>query len=200
MKLNALALQPLVLASQICVLTSLAGFSQAQTIERMRMTDGDLNCQQIYAEVQQMDAAIKLAGSSQAPVPGAAGVPAAAVAAEDPSVANAGSQIAGAVAQQALGSVIGRGLGGGLFGGGGGGLFGGGGGLFGNLAQAAATQGTAQQAQQSAAQQLAAQAAAKAAPQAAPQPSNLAAQAQGRKEHLTGLFLGKSCKMSEIQR
>jgi len=35
----------------------------AQTIERVRLTDNDLNCTQIYAEVQQMDSMIQLAGS-----------------------------------------------------------------------------------------------------------------------------------------
>jgi hypothetical protein len=48
-------------------------------------------------------------------------------------------------------------------------------------------------------------AAAPAAPAALPAPtaaapSNLAAQAQARKEHLTRLFLGKGCKLSDIQR
>ena len=36
--------------------------ASAQTIERMKLTDNDLSCAQIYAEAQQMDAAIQLAG------------------------------------------------------------------------------------------------------------------------------------------
>lgn len=40
----------------------------AQTIERMRLTDGDLSCTQIYAEVQQMETMIKVMGSAPAPV------------------------------------------------------------------------------------------------------------------------------------
>jgi len=50
----------------------MAGPAAAQTIERIRLTDNDLNCTQIYAEVQQMDTMIKLAGSmpaAPAPVP-----------------------------------------------------------------------------------------------------------------------------------
>ena len=34
----------------------------AQTIERIRLSDNDLTCPQIYAEVQQMDTVIQLAG------------------------------------------------------------------------------------------------------------------------------------------
>jgi hypothetical protein len=45
----------------------------AQTIERMRLTDGDLSCAQIYAEVQQMETMIRVMGGGPAP----AGAPAA---------------------------------------------------------------------------------------------------------------------------
>ncbi|MES2414486.1 MAG: hypothetical protein V4614_11835 [Pseudomonadota bacterium] len=48
------------------LLAGLAGFSattvSAQSIERIRLTDNDLNCQQIYGEIQQMDTAMQLAG------------------------------------------------------------------------------------------------------------------------------------------
>ncbi|MET0311654.1 MAG: hypothetical protein ABW051_06350, partial [Burkholderiaceae bacterium] len=36
----------------------------AQAIERIRLTDNDLNCTQIYAEVQQMESLIGMAGSA----------------------------------------------------------------------------------------------------------------------------------------
>ncbi|RYX95364.1 MAG: hypothetical protein EOO28_11410 [Comamonadaceae bacterium] len=42
----------------------------AQTIERVRLTDNDLSCAQIYAEAQQMDTMIQLAGAMpNTPVP-----------------------------------------------------------------------------------------------------------------------------------
>ncbi len=44
----------------------------AQNIERMRLTDGDLSCTQIYAEVQQMDMMVKVMGSAPASAPGTA--------------------------------------------------------------------------------------------------------------------------------
>lgn len=48
----------------VCGLVSLP--LAAQTIERMRLTDGDLSCTQIYAEVQQMETMIKVMGSAPA--------------------------------------------------------------------------------------------------------------------------------------
>lgn len=39
----------------------------SQTIERMRLTDGDLSCTQIYAEVQQMETMIRVMGNAPAP-------------------------------------------------------------------------------------------------------------------------------------
>ncbi|MBC7608205.1 MAG: hypothetical protein H7228_01305 [Polaromonas sp.] len=48
----------------------------AQTIERVRLSDNDLSCTQIYAEVQQMDTVIQLAGPGlPAAQPQAANVP-----------------------------------------------------------------------------------------------------------------------------
>ena len=52
-------------------------------------------------------------------------------------------------------------------------------------------------AQQQSQQDAAAQ---QAAAQAAQRGALLGQQAQGRKEHLTGLFLSKGCRMSDIQR
>lgn len=154
--------------------------AQAQTIERMKMTDGDLNCQQIFTEIKQMDVLIAQANAAPA--------------AATPSAENAAAQqVAGAVAQQAMAQVAARSGFGGLFGGGGssassllGGGGGGLGGLFGGMAQQAAQQAVAQ--------------AAAPAPAAAPAGNPaLAQQAAGRKEHLTGLFLGKQCKMSDVK-
>ena len=161
-----------------------ASLAQAQTIERVKMTDNDLSCQQIYLEIGQMDGVIAKANqvtgtASPATTPGS-----------DPSAQAAGAAVAGAVATEAIGQAVARtGFGG--FGGfgGGGGL----GGLFGNIAANAAQQ----QAQQAAAQQAAAQQAAAAQAQ---QGALQSQQAQGRKEHLTGLFLSKGCKMADIQK
>ena len=52
----------LYLAAIMCCVGSIS----AQTIERMRLTDGDLSCTQIFAEVQQMDTMIKIMGSAPA--------------------------------------------------------------------------------------------------------------------------------------
>jgi hypothetical protein len=128
---------------------------QAQNIERMKMTDGDLTCQQMFDEIKLMDMMAAQA-NAQAAAPQAAA---------DNGV---GSQVAGAVAQQAVAQVAARG---------------GFGGLFGGLAQQAAQQAVT------------------APPPAAAPAGNpmLAQQAAGRKEHLTGLFLGKGCKMSDVR-
>jgi hypothetical protein len=151
----------------------LATAAHAQSIERVKMTDNDLSCQQIYVEITQMDAVIARAntpGAAPGAAPGVAGQVAAGV--------------AGAVAQGALANAAARSGGfGGMFGGAGGGL----GGMFGQLAGAVAQNAAAAPAPAPAA----------AAPAVDPA---LTAQANGRKEHLTGLFLGKGCKMSDIQR
>ena len=47
----------------------------AQTIERIRLSDNDLTCPQIYAEVQQMDTVIQLAGPGLPAAPQVANVP-----------------------------------------------------------------------------------------------------------------------------
>ncbi|MES2912483.1 MAG: hypothetical protein V4718_13885 [Pseudomonadota bacterium] len=149
----------------------------AQNIERVKMTDNDLNCQQIYTEITQMDSLIAKAGQA---------APGVQVASAD-SGSNVGGQVAGAVAQQAMATAVAQNPG--AFGS----MFGGLGGMFGSLANMAAQQASAQQAAAAgAAQQQAAQA----------QQNNalMAQQAQGRKEHLTGMFLSKGCKMSDVQK
>lgn len=45
-----------------CLAASSASQIQAQTIERIKLTDNELSCQQIYAEIQQMETAMQLAG------------------------------------------------------------------------------------------------------------------------------------------
>lgn len=47
----------------------------AQTIERVKLTDNDLSCQQIYAEAQQMETAMQLAGPGLPPPPAPAASP-----------------------------------------------------------------------------------------------------------------------------
>lgn len=79
-------LHTLFLAACACV----AGPLAAQTIERIRLTDGDLSCTQIYAEVQQMETMIKVMATAPAPVPAGQPVPQAAVSAtQGEAVANA---------------------------------------------------------------------------------------------------------------
>lgn len=148
---------------------------QAQTIERVRMTDNDLSCQQIYDETVQMDAVVTRASQPAAPV--------AAVA--DPN-ANIGAQVAGAVATTAIVHGAARSGFGGFGGFGGGSLLGG---LLGGAAQQAATTNAQQQAvaQQQASLQV-------------QQGALMAQQAQARKEHLTTLFLSKGCKLGDMQR
>lgn len=162
-----------------------ASLAHAQSIERVKLTDNDLSCQQIYTEIGTMETFISLGATQPA-------APAVAQPAPAPDNNAAGLQVANAM----LGQVAARSGGGGGFGnflGGGnpaaslGGL----GGMFGSLAAAA------QQAQQ----------APVAAPQAAPQPAAqasqvavLAQQAQGRKEHLTTLFLSRPCKVSDVKK
>lgn len=147
---------------------------QAQTIERVRMTDNDLSCQQIYTESLQMDAVVARASQPVQPV-----------AAADPN-ANVPVQVAGAVAQAAVVNSAARSGFAGFGNFGGGSLLGG---LLGGVAQQAATNNVQQQV---ANQQMAAQ--------QAQQNGLLAQQAQGRKEHLTGMFLARGCKMADIQK
>ena len=163
----------LTFAATLAALACTAG--HAQTIERMKMTDNDLSCQQIYGEIAQMDGVIARATQPA--------VPAAAAPADPNAQPGVGAAVVGAVAQQALNNAGSRSGFGGFGGGFGGGL----GGLFGQIAQAA----TQQQAQPAAAPQP---------PQPSPEQVALGQQAQGRKDHLTQLFLSKGCKMSDVQK
>jgi hypothetical protein len=45
-----------------CIAALGTSYATAQTIERIKLTDNELSCQQIYAEIQQMDTAMQLAG------------------------------------------------------------------------------------------------------------------------------------------
>jgi hypothetical protein len=173
-----------------------------QTIERVKLTDNDLSCQQMYAEAQQMDTTMALAGPSlpivgatpsataapAAVVPGGAltlaqmHAPTAALATQQGLSAQYQQQIANnmAAAQQngrhsaAPSPAQASGLAGAL-----------GAGMLGSL--------------------LAGTGAAAAAPAMAPAPvqasgGSLGAQARARKDHLTGLFLSRGCKLSEVQK
>ncbi|AYQ27699.1 MULTISPECIES: hypothetical protein [unclassified Polaromonas] len=263
-------------------LAALAGADTAlaQTIERVKLTDNDLSCQQIYAESQQMDTAMQLAGpglpaSLTAPPPAAAPVPQgaplsavqqavlnhpnnanltpeqkatliaqtglaesrgnAAVAglyagapsaaalhgavAMDPGVQAAVARArASGMSEAQINATMGLGMqraglgaaaapsagqayaqAGGLAGMLGAGMSAQGGngsnaqglaGIFGALAGAAAPR----------AAPAAAPAAVPAAAAAPPQGAGLGAQAKARKDHLTGLFLSRGCRMSDVQK
>jgi hypothetical protein len=162
------------------------GAAQAQTIERSKLTDNDMSCQQIFDEFKLMD---KVAAGEPLPDPAAGGT------GVGGQVVN---QVGAAVAQQAMGQVAGK-LGG-LFGGGGnsaaGGLGGALGGLFGgNKAQPTTGAGFLG----NVVGQVAQNAANQPAPAAAAPNPQLAQQAAARKENLTGLFLGKGCKMGDMK-
>lgn len=236
---------PLVpVAALVLTLSLLTDAAQAQTIERAKLTDGDMNCAQLYSEVKMLE----IVAASVASQPAAAPVQLAAAPQSDAAAA-AGGQVLNALAQQAGAR---NGLGG-LFSG----LMGGNASpqqvaqvqnaqqqamaLAAQLAsqQAGQVQGQAQNLNaQAAAAQInalqalaqnrgvgnanaagvanllgglfgAAQAATNAAPAAAPVPAvaaapagnpALAQQAGARKDHLTGLFLAKGCKLSDVQR
>ncbi|RYX96646.1 MAG: hypothetical protein EOO28_06985 [Comamonadaceae bacterium] len=162
----------------------------AQNIERVKLTDNDLTCQQAFNEIRQMDGVISRVNMPSAQV---------AIAPTVDQSANAtaviGAQVAGAVAQQALATSgfgfgnLGHNLGANL-----GANLGGFGGLISGLAQAA----TAQQASQQAVAQQQALAAQQNGVLQAQQNAALMQQAQGRKEHLTTLFLSKGCKMGDL--
>jgi hypothetical protein len=154
--------QPALLAS-LLILAAAHLPAQAQTtppsaapagpIERIKLTDNELNCAQIHAEAGQMD---KLIADAKA--------------AEDKekttgSVASAASTVADVAGKLGMLGRIG-GLGGALLG----------------QAAAQAGAGALQKAAQESAQQMAAR----------------AQQAGARKEHLTGLFLAKECKVSDL--
>ena len=67
MSSKPLSLQTLMLA--IGLATATPASAQIQTIERMKLTDGELSCAQLYAEAQHMDGMVKLMASMPAPAP-----------------------------------------------------------------------------------------------------------------------------------
>jgi hypothetical protein len=193
----------------------------AQTIERVRLTDNDLSCTQIYAEAQQMDTMIQLAGTSPPPVavPSPAPTPAytapAAPQIAVPQIAMPqtyafqGAVIADPNVQASIARARAAGM---------------------SDGQIAATLGVGMQRsglpQIGAAQAYAAPSAGAAgglfgafagmaaksaspvptavpampAAQAAPRPASMAVQAQARKEHLTTMFLSRGCKLADVQK
>lgn len=194
-----------------CAGLIVSGNAATQTIDRVKLTDNDMSCQQIYAESQQMDTAMQLSASS-APAP----APAAAAAAAIPVAPNAFAGVtnpvgnnltlaqmhaptAATMTQQGVPAHMQQQI-------------------ANNMAAAQVGQyrpATTSQAQAVAQAgglasmfgALAGNIAARPAPAAAqlspsPQPAGntLAAQAKARKDHLTGLFLSRGCKMSELQR
>jgi hypothetical protein len=253
--------------------------AHAQTIERVRLTDNDLNCTQIYAEVQQMDSLIAIARSNPAPqqlqppqqiaqpaAPSPFSMPAIGhgmsaqhqqvqqmmLMSNDPRVRAAASDPAmvaqtaamlqnpqlAAATQRAAAAGVNQGAiqnqlmaataiqqaaahgnataalsapsagqayaqAGGLAGmlnsgmaaqGGSGGSAAGIAGIFGALAGAASrSQAAPAPAQQQVTQQYAPAA-------AAPAANNLGMQAQARKDHLTGMFLSKGCRLADVQK
>lgn len=154
--------------------------AQAQTIERVKMTDGDLTCQQLYAETVDMDAVV----AKNKPAPGAA-PPAGSTASQTAGVATQAEGVANMAQGAATISAYTGGFGG----------FG----AFSSLGSLIG--GAAKMAKGSAAQQAATEAVAQQKAVAEQQAmTQMTGQAQARKEHVTGLFLSKGCKMSEIQK
>ena len=154
--------QPALLAS-LLILAAAHLPAQAQTtppsaapagpIERIKLTDNELNCAQIHAEAGQMD---KLIADAKA--------------AEDKEKTTGSAASAATTVADVAGKL---------------GMFGRIGGLGGALLGQAAAQagaGALQKSAQESAQQMAAR----------------AQQAGARKEHLTGLFLAKECKVSDL--
>lgn len=189
----------------ICLSVGLHGGASAQTIDRVKLTDNDLSCQQIYAESQQMDTAIHLAASST-PVPVAAApitphafagvtnlvgnnltlnqmhAPTAALATQQGLPAHMQQQIANNMAAAQSGQYRPT---------------------TSNPAQAVAQVGGVASMLGVFAASMAPRPTAVAA-HSAPAPqhagSALAAQAKARKDHLTSLFLSRHCKTSELQK
>ena len=126
-----------------------AGVAHAQSpIERVKMTDNEMSCAQIYSESKDMDKVISDASSTQSN--------------------SQGAQVAAGVANQAAAT-----------------------GLFSGFARATPFGGILGQAVAQGAQQAASNTA-----QAASERSQ---QATARKQQLTSMFLGKGCKMGEVQ-
>lgn len=244
----------------VCAALALAALAPvelafAQAIERVKLTDNDLSCQQIYAESQQMDAAMQLAGpglppSLTAAPPVAAQVPQGAplsavqqAVLNHPNNANlTPEQKATLIAQTGMAESRGNAAVAGLYAGAPTAAA-----LHGAVAMDPGVQAAVARARASgmseaqinatmglgmqraglgaAAAPLAGQAFAQggglagvfgalagaAAPRAAPaavpvaaaapaQAGGLGAQAKARKDHLTGLFLSRGCRMSDVQK
>lgn len=173
-----------------------------QTIERVKLTDNDLSCQQMYAEAQQMDTTMALAGPGLPVVgatPSATAVPAAVVPGGALTLAQMHAPTAALATQQGLSAQYQQQI-------------------ANNMA--AAQQNGRHSAVPSPAQAsglagalgagmlgslLAGTNAPAAVPSTAPAPAqaagvSLGAQARARKDHLTGLFLSRGCKLSEVQK
>lgn len=127
----------------------------AQSIERMKLTDGDLTCPQIYVEVGEMEKIMGIAKdekSASATTANAAGMTQQAT----------GVAVHAAAMSGSMGAAVGLAQAAPLLG------------LFGNVAKAAADSKEKESAERM-------------------------ADAKARKEHLTGLFVGKGCKLSDVR-
>jgi hypothetical protein len=127
----------------------------AQSIERMKLTDGDLTCPQIYAEVGEMEKVMGIAKddkSASANTSAAAGMTQQAT----------GVAVHAAAMSGSMGAAVGLAQAAPLLG------------LFGNVAKAAADSKEKESAERM-------------------------ADAKARKEHLTGLFVSKGCKLSDVR-
>ena len=157
---------------------------QAQTIDRVRMTDGDLSCQQIYTETVDMDAVIAKNKTTPTAAPATSGVTAGQVAGVATQAEGAANIAQGAATISAYS-----------------GGFGGFGAAVGLSSLGSLLGGAAKIAQGSAAQQAATNAAAQQKVAADNQAmAQVAGQAQARKDHVTSLFLSKGCKLSDVQK
>ena len=156
----------------------------AQTIERVKMTDGDLSCQQIYLETVDMDGVIAKNKPATTAAPAATGVNAGQVAGIATQAEGAANIAQGAATISAYS-----------------GGFGGFGAAIGLSSLGSLLGGAAKVAQGSAAQQAASDSVAQQKAVAEQQAmAQIVSQAQARKDHVTSLFLSKGCKMSEIQK
>ncbi|MDZ4202962.1 MAG: hypothetical protein U1C96_12545 [Gallionella sp.] len=141
----------------IVVLPALLSFAvsvQAESIERIKITDNELSCRQIYDELGSLDKTIAKAKETQS---------------SGQTTATTG-QAAGVAAEVATRT----------------GFFGQFGGLSGHLLGSVASKTAANVTEQS-------------GQQTAQQAAETERQAQARKEHLTGLFISRSCKASELK-
>lgn len=169
-------------AAALLTFASLGAY--AQTIERVKMTDGDLSCQQIYVETVDMDSIIAKNKPASGATPATGGVTASQVAGVATQAEGAANIAQGAATISAYS-----------------GGFGGFGAAMGLSSLGSLLGGAAKIAQGSASQQAAADAVTQQKAVAEQQAmAQIVGQAQARKEHVTSLFLSKGCKMSDIQK